>query len=385
MTRPKGRLEWDTYIAVTDKIRNHFPGQRFSLSFSGMGEPLLHPLIFKFVRHVSDVATTSFASNGSALTEQNTAKLIEAGLDLIYFSFNGDEPELYEKMMGGLSFHRVVGNLRRAIALARGTRLRISANISVTKANRHRLTAIQHLLADEGITQFSYAMAHTRGGNLRDPEVFDTPPIPEEVTHCEVIKNTLFIDWRGRVLICDHDLHGEYSLGDLVAEPIATVLQRRQFLVENGVGFKICGHCNDVLKMGTDLFPDLRSGTLRDWVYDVYREDGEPPLSQANPKMKWLYTLYAREDRLDRLVNRLLARSKDLETIAADKIHAHTRVDELNQILITREARIQELDSLARAREQRIHELERERVALKNLFSWRLLRLEKIVRRWLQG
>ena len=226
MSRPKGRLDWETYVTVTKKIRDHFPGQRFSLSFSGMGEPLLHPLIFRFIRHGSQESTTSFASNGAALTEKNTAQLIEAGLDRIYFSFNGDEPELYEKMMGGLSFHRVLENLRRAIDLAEGTRLRIAANISVTKANRHRLTAIKDLLTSEGIKDFSYAMAHTRGGNLNDPTVFDTPPIPEEVTHCEVIKNTLFIDWRGRVLICDHDLHGEYGLGDLVTEPIAKVLER---------------------------------------------------------------------------------------------------------------------------------------------------------------
>ena len=93
--------------------------------------------------------------------------------------------------------------------------------------------------------------------------------------------DTLFIDWRGRVLICDHDLHGEHGLGDLTREPLADVLVRRQQLIDGGVNFSICQVCNDVLKMGTDLFPDLGSGTLRDWVYDVYRESDEPSLAAS--------------------------------------------------------------------------------------------------------
>ena len=82
-------------------------------------------------------------------------------------------------------------------------------------------------------------MCHARGGNLRDPEVFDTPPIPEEVDHCDVIRGTLFIDWQGKAFICDHDVHGEHCLGDLLAEPISAVLERRESLVREGVRFVV--------------------------------------------------------------------------------------------------------------------------------------------------
>jgi hypothetical protein len=309
MTRPSGRLDWDTYQIIIGKIRHHVAGGRFSLSFSGMGEPLLHPDIDRFIKHVSADAFTSFSSNGAALTERNVAKLIEAGLDQIYLSFNGDDPELFAKMMGGLSFDRVLANLRTAISLGRGTQLAVWANISVTKANRDHLTSITQLLKDEGIAGISYSMAHTRGGSLRDPAVFDTPPLPQDVTHCEVLSNTLFIDWRGRVFICDHDIHGEHSLGDLLTEPLEIVLERRQRLIENGVNFRICGECNDVLKMGVNFLPDGYSGTLRDWVYDVYRAEDGPALSSESPQIRWLYDLYARENRTDRMVKRLMERS----------------------------------------------------------------------------
>lgn len=312
MSRPSGRLDWNTYEIVTQKIRNHVKGERFSLSFSGMGEPMLHPDIYRFIKHVSADAITSFATNGIALNERNIGGLIEAGLDQLYFSFNADEPELFARMMGGLSFERVLANLRKTISSAEGTRLKVWANVSVTKANRDHLTAITELLKDEGITGLCYSMGHTRGGTLRDPAVFDTPPIPNDVTHCDVLSNTLFIDWRGRAFICDHDVHGEHTLGDIVAEPLETVLERRQQLIENGVNYRVCGECNDVLKMGVNFLPDGYSGTLRDWVYDVYRSEDRLPLSSESPQFRWLYSLYAKENRTDRMVQRLIDRSQTM-------------------------------------------------------------------------
>jgi len=380
MSRPKGRLSRKTFETVVGKIRRFCGGERYSLSFSGMGEPLLHPEIFDFIRSVSSEARTSFASNGSALTEENVRRLIESGLDEIYLSFNGADPATYERMMGGLKFERALHNLRRAIALTAGTRLKISANISVTKANRHQLTEITELLQHEGMAQPSYAMAHTRGGNLRDPEVVDTPPIPTSVTHCEVVRNTLFIDWRGKVLICDHDLHAEHTLGDLVDESLETIQERRQKLIDQGVHFKICGICSDVLKMGTDLFTDLRSGTLRDWIYDVYRKDKEEALlPDGTPNQVWLYKLYEKENRVHRMVNGLLKRNKLLE---AEFHEAQETITRLNRQARASAARVEELAQLALERESRIHDLDAERKKNRSFKTWKLVRCEAITRRW---
>ncbi len=394
MTRRKGRLSRATFDTVVEKIRDFCRGERYSLSFSGMGEPLLHPELFDFVRAVSHEACTSFATNGAALTETNVRRLIDAGLDQIYLSFNGDDRETYARMMGGLSLDRAERHLATALALAAGTRLRISANISVTKANRHQLTALTRRLKNAGVKHLSYAMAHTRGGNLRDPDVVDTPPLPTEVTRCDVLANTLFIDWRGKVFICDHDLHGEHTLGDLTQESLACIQERRQRLIDNGVHFKLCTECRDVLKMGTDLFADLRSGTLRDWVYEVYRDDaeGEPILPDATPNQTWLYTLCEKEGRVNRMVNGLLRRNQVMETaLSAERgmledaragfAEALSTVEKLNIQARGLAARVQELDRLALEREQRIRELDAERRAWRALVSWRLARCERAVRR----
>ena len=322
MSRERGWMEWETFETIVRKIRAHVCNDRFSLSFSGMGEPVLHPLLPRFVAHVSRDAFTSFACNGDALTEQNVQLLRAAGLDVIYLSFNGDEPAVFERMMGGIKFDRVLANLRRAVDLARGTRLQINANVSVTRANRHRLTQVKQLLNDEGVTQITFSMCHSRGGNLRDPEVIDTPAMPDDTGHCEVIKHTLFVDWRGHAHICDHDLHDEHLLGDLTTEPLETVLARRQQLIDDGLPFKMCHGCTDLLKGGLHLFQNDVGGRLPEWIYELFAETAGP-LSEATPALKWIYRIYEQHGRADRFANKLLAIEKILQADLARERVAH--------------------------------------------------------------
>jgi hypothetical protein len=185
--------------------------------------------------------------------------------------------------------------------------------VSITKANQDRLSRIAKVLEEEGVSPVTYSLCHSRGGNLSDKAVCDTPPMPVERWSCDVMKNTLFVDWRGKAFICDHDIHGEYTLGDLIAEPLPTILKRRQKLLDEGLSFKICKECNDVMRIGDS--PILESGAggiFRDWVYNLYKET-EDPLSEATPPFKWIYQIYEKENRLDRLVNHLLQIEKSLQ------------------------------------------------------------------------
>lgn len=305
-------MQWDTYVTIVEKIKTYTKGERFALSFSGMGEPLLNPLIYRFIAHVSPYAVTSFASNGAALTEQNVAKLVDAGLDTVYLSFNGDDQDMFSTMMGGLSYDRVLENMRNAVKLAGGTRLKIRANVSITKANQDRISRIGTMLEREGVSPVTYSLCHNRGGNLRDEFVCDTPPMPVERWGCDVMQNTLFVDWQGKALICDHDLHGEYGLGDLMTEPLETVLDRRQKYLDEGLSFDICRNCNDIMRVGGATPLESGSGGIfRDWIYALYRDDDDP-LSEATAPFRWIYAIYEKENRVNRLVNRLLAIEKSL-------------------------------------------------------------------------
>ena len=266
---------------------------------------------------------------------------MESGLDVIYVSFNGDEPTLFSKMMGGLSFDKIGDNLRNAISLTKGSRLKINANVSVTKLNRGRVTKIKDLLENEGVHAITFSMCHSRGGNLKDPEVYDTPAQPEDDGRCDVLKNTLFVDWRGKVFICDHDIHGEYGYGDLVTEPLEVILGRREKLLDAGLSFEICKNCHDLLKVGFQPLESQAGGRLPDWIYDLYKAENDG-LSHATSGFKWLYAIYQKEDRLDRLVNRLLLIEKnaalELKNVKSENLNLKKSIGE-------KDNRISELDS----------------------------------------
>ena len=357
MRRPRGMMTWATFETVVRQIREHVRGERFSLSFTGLGEPLLNPAISQFIQHVSADAFTSFSTNGIFLTEPNVRRLIDAGLDVIYLSFDGDDAELYARMTGGLSFEKVTANMRRVVELSRGSRLRILANVCITKANQHRLVQIKRLLEQEGVGPVIFSLVHSRGGNLQDRSICDTPPMPEEHWICDVMRNTLFVDWRGRVLICSNDLHGEHSLGDLTTEPLPVVLQRRAELLAQAVPPEICRDCNDILKAGGDSpLPSGAGGILREWIYDLYRDNGEP-LSAATPPLKWIYRIYGQEQRLDRLVNRLLGieqqlqqdlagERKEKKSLRLELEQKNRELAELRQLQLQTAAQLQELQQL---------------------------------------
>jgi radical SAM protein with 4Fe4S-binding SPASM domain len=383
ITRPTGRMSWETYATVIEKIRGHAKGERFSVSFSGMGEPLLNPLLCRFIEHIAADAVTSFASNGAALTEGNVSRLIAAGLDTLFLSFNGDEPEVFARMMGGLDYETILGRVRRAVALAEGTRLKLRANISITKANQDRVSRIKAQLEAERVGPISFSLCHNRGGNLRDSAVCDTPPMPAPQPTCDVTEHTLFVDWQGRAHICDHDLHGEYELGDLTREPLATILARRQSLLADSSAPKICQHCNDIMRAGGSFPLASRAGGIfRDWIYDLYREQPDS-LSEASDSLKWIYQIYEKEKRTDRFVNRLLAIEKagheelrreraDKLAVAADRAALARARDSLSAERFALRAERDRIQRNLEARDRQFAALHADYASLRRDWAWRL-------------
>jgi sulfatase maturation enzyme AslB (radical SAM superfamily) len=275
-------MTWETYRTIMDKV---FASEReVTVEYAGMGEPLLNPLIYRFIAYISDKAWTSLTTNASALTPQNIQRLIEAGLDRLTISFNGTDKASYELMMGWLDFARAEQNLRTAVEMSRGQRMEVAANISVTKQLQPHLPAIRDYLTRAGVTTIFFSKCHNRGGNLNDPLICDTPLPPTWASaRCDVFASTIFVAWNGDVLSCCHDLAGANKLGNLVAEELPAVLSRRRAILARGVDFAICRRCNDMYRYMHAPTPD------------------------ASPLSEWIYALYAGTDeRAQKLTNRIV-------------------------------------------------------------------------------
>jgi len=245
-----------------------------SVEFAGMGEPLLNPLVYRFIGYISDRARTSLTTNASALTPQNIQRLIEAGLDRLTISFNGTDKESYELMMGGLDFARAESHLHTAIEMSRRQRMQVAANISVTKQLQSRLAHVRDYLTRAGVQTIFFSKCHNRGGNLNDPAICDTPLPPKWASaRCDIFTNTLFVAWNGDVLSCCHDLAGANRLGNLGSDELEIILARRQAIAEKGVDFAICQGCNDMYRYMHAPTPD--GSPLSEWIYALYASEDE--------------------------------------------------------------------------------------------------------------
>ncbi len=333
ISRPYGKMDWEVYKTVMDKVADYTPD--FSVEFAGMGEPLLNPALYQFISYISPKASkTIITTNGSALTSQNIQKLVDAGLSNLTISFNGDDPEIYELMMGGLDFERAHKNLINAIQYCRGTGTSLSANVSVTRQTQERLPDLRRFLEDSGIEHIFFSKCHNRGGFLKGDVICNTPPPPTDRYRCDIFTNTLFVAWTGEVLSCCHDLAGENIIGDLRTDALSVILQAKDQTAAQGVRFEICKGCNDIYRFMNDRTPDGRS--IGDWIYSLYARtnDSQPisiaanatPSGQASSLTQWLVDIYNHENKahvlVQDLVNQVIDNNKaqtDLQALEITK------------------------------------------------------------------
>ncbi len=257
-------MSWNTFQVVADKILSY--GQTTTIDFAGMGEPTLNPDLHRFIAYVSDEVSTYITTNASALTSRNIERLVEAGLTGIIVSFNGAEVWLYEAMMGGLSFKRAESYLTDLVQRAEG-RMRVVANVSVTRQTEGHLKSIGQYLKNVGVQHITFSKCHNRGGHLRAPQTCNTPMPPLSTGRCDIYANTLFVAWTGDALACCHDLDGAAPIGSVLTESLEETVARKQAVLQHGVRYQMCGDCNDLYRFSQDCLPDGRP--MSDWVYNL--------------------------------------------------------------------------------------------------------------------
>ena len=90
-----------------------------SVKLNWRGEPLTHPRLPRLVDYAkrAGILEVLINSNAVELSERKSRDLIEAGLDVLIYSFDGGTKETYEKIRIRGKFDVVTSNLRRLIEL----------------------------------------------------------------------------------------------------------------------------------------------------------------------------------------------------------------------------------------------------------------------------
>lgn len=217
-----------------------------SIKLNWRGEPLLNPKLNEFIVYAKKkgILEVSINTNAVSLSEDKSRELIDSGLDVIIYSFDGGTKETYEKMRPGRfqknNFESVYKNIKRFSKIKNEMKSKFpitKIQMILTKETRNEkenfFKLFSNILDDVTVTQYN-----ERGGSISDlTEVQQkkiqtylnennldskTPymvNINEEIfisrkrKPCEQIFQRLMITYNGRVGMCCHDWGAQHGVG----------------------------------------------------------------------------------------------------------------------------------------------------------------------------
>ncbi len=207
MQRPVKIMADDLYERIVNECGKH---RCREIHLHNFGEPLLDRKLERRIQAAKEagIGKVKIFSNGSLLTEDRSRGLIEAGLDEIAVSFDGETPEEYERIRTPLKFGVVVENLRALITLRNDMRSRMRIQIGCCRTGDIEKTIA--LLPKEGVDKVSFGKPHNWAT--------EDGASPRKIRKtCSRVWNTFTILSSGEVSLCCLDYDGRVILGDLAS------------------------------------------------------------------------------------------------------------------------------------------------------------------------
>ena len=217
----------------------------------GRGEPLLYPHIVDAIKYITDSGKTSLLySNGSIFNAEQIAGLFEAGLTELSFSIDTDRPDEFEQLRG-LSFKKVVNNVRRIAALRDdfGVDTIVRIRSCVGDFNASRFTEIKEFWMQfvDNVIPMPYIPFPT-------PDVFEKKPTMNTgFLMCRQMYDALNVRADGSVPFCCNDWYSCIILGHLdehvTKERVLSLYNSpKASLVRKSIEFgrdapALCGYC----------------------------------------------------------------------------------------------------------------------------------------------
>jgi MoaA/NifB/PqqE/SkfB family radical SAM enzyme len=217
-----------------------------SIKFNWRGEPLLYPRLAELIGYAKEkgILETIINTNATCLNAETSSALIDSGLDLIIYSFDGGGKESYERMRPGRfkdnNFNEVYNNIKRF------------SDIRKKKGSVYPRTKIQMILTDETFPELdsfynlfedyvddvSVKQYTERGGNLEELDKNTRNRLKSELIKrnlsqetpffrdkdgnlflatgrlpCEQPYQRLLVTYDGRVGMCCYDWGAKHPVG----------------------------------------------------------------------------------------------------------------------------------------------------------------------------
>ena len=170
-----GQMSADAFA----RIIADFPGlpDLRTIHFGGFGEPMTHPDILGMITRCKSAGyAVEMITNGSLLTEDRSASLIDAGLDWLFVSLDGSDSGSYENIRPGADYEEVVGNIRQLQRMKKEKRSifpHIGIEFVATKANFSRLPFMRKVVDELKADRFIVTNMLPYHESMKDEILYD--------------------------------------------------------------------------------------------------------------------------------------------------------------------------------------------------------------------
>lgn len=271
-TRPIGMLEKDFFTKTIDEIHKDL----LYLIFYFQGEPYLNPAFLEMVKYAAAKKIyTATSTNAHYLTDENSRKTIESGLDRLIISIDGTTQEVYQQYRIGGKLEKVLEGARNIVKWKKEMKSKtpyVFFQFLVVKPNEHQIEDIKKLAEEIGVDGVRFKTAQVydfENGNPLIPTIDKYARYKKQADGKYTIKNSLdnncwklwhscVISWDGLVVPCCFDKDADYKLGDLKKDNFATIWQDdnykqfRKKLLTGRKNIEICANCSEGTKVWSE-------------------------------------------------------------------------------------------------------------------------------------
>ncbi len=209
----RGNMSFELFQQLADEAA----GKVNQFNLFHRGESLLHPRIGEMIRYAGARGIhTRINTNGTLLNANLGAELINAGLDMLSFSFDGYDPEMYEANRPGAHFDRVLGNILGFLELKKAMNackpfvtIEVMEIADVPKRDlMEKQRAFVHKFKGLPLDKFIIRKQHNWAGMIDTGQKMSCNRIP-----CPLLWHAMVVFWDGRVMPCPQDFFGSLELG----------------------------------------------------------------------------------------------------------------------------------------------------------------------------
>jgi radical SAM protein with 4Fe4S-binding SPASM domain len=196
-----------------------------SIKFSGRGEAMMHPNFGELVKYAKSVGIIDvmFNTNGMLLKEDRMKDAVDAGIDLIIISMDGNSKETYENIRIRGDFDIVTNNINKLVEYRKQNNRKkplIRLQFTIMQENAHEFQDFKNKWKDK--VDILVGLNYSKRGEQETKFVDDGLETVGRA-YCSEPWRRMMVTSHGDVLMCCADWYDKSPVGDINKESVLDI------------------------------------------------------------------------------------------------------------------------------------------------------------------